>query len=61
MTVNQGGPDNATQLLSMEIYKTGFGQGQAGYSSAIGVVLFFLTLTFAALTMRVTRRDALEA
>jgi len=56
MTVNQGGPNNATMLLSMDIYKNAFG-GQAGYSSAIGVVLFFLTLTFAALTMRVTRRD----
>jgi N-acetylglucosamine transport system permease protein len=61
MTVNQGGPNNATQLLSMQIFRTGFIDSHAGYSSAIGVVLFFLTLTFAALTMRVTRRDALEA
>jgi N-acetylglucosamine transport system permease protein len=57
MTVNQGGPNNATMLLSMEIFKTGFAEAHAGYSSAIGVVLFFLTLTFAALTLRVTRRD----
>jgi N-acetylglucosamine transport system permease protein len=56
MTVNQGGPNNATMLLSMDIYKNAF-NGAAGYSSAIGVVLFFLTLTFAALTLRVTRRD----
>ena len=61
MTVNQGGPNNATQLLSMEIFRTGFMDSHAGYSSAIGVVLFFLTLTFAALTLRVTRRDAVEA
>jgi N-acetylglucosamine transport system permease protein len=56
MTVNQGGPNNATMLLSMDIYKNAF-NGRAGYSSAIGVVLFFLTLTYAALTMRVTRRN----
>jgi N-acetylglucosamine transport system permease protein len=56
MTVNQGGPNNTTMLLSMDIYKNALG-GHAGYSSAIGVVLFFLTLTFAALTMRVTRRN----
>jgi N-acetylglucosamine transport system permease protein len=56
MTVNQGGPNNATMLLSMDIYKNALG-GYAGYSSAIGVVLFFLALTYAALTMRVTRRD----
>ena len=30
------------------------------YASAMGVVLFFLTITFAALTLRVTRRDAVE-
>ena len=28
-----------------------------GYASAMGVALFFLTLTFAALTLRVTRRE----
>jgi len=56
MTVNQGGPNNATMLLSMDIWKNAFSQ-HAGYSSAMGVVLFFMTLTFAALTMRVTRRN----
>jgi N-acetylglucosamine transport system permease protein len=61
MTVNQGGPDNATQVLSNQIYFNGFKQSLAGYSSAMGVVLFFLTLTFAALTLRVTRREAVEA
>lgn len=61
MTVNRGGPNNATQLLSMVIYKNAFENSQAGYASAVGVVLFFLTLTFAALTLRVTRREAVEA
>jgi N-acetylglucosamine transport system permease protein len=61
MTVNRGGPNNATQLLSMVIFKNAFENSQAGYASAVGVVLFFLTLTFAALTLRVTRRDAVEA
>ena len=61
MSVNQGGPDNATQVLSMVIYKQAFAESQAGYASAIGVVLFFLTLTFAALTLRVTRRESVES
>jgi N-acetylglucosamine transport system permease protein len=61
MSVNKGGPNNATQVLSMQIYLNAFQNSQAGYASALGVVLFFLTLTFAALTLRVTRRDAVEA
>jgi N-acetylglucosamine transport system permease protein len=61
MSVNNGGPDNATQVLSLQIYLNAFQNSQAGYASALGVVLFFLTLTFAALTLRVTRRDAAQA
>jgi N-acetylglucosamine transport system permease protein len=60
MSVDRGGPDGATSVLSMMIYQNAFAYSQAGYASAIGVVLFFLTLTFAALTLRVTRRDAVE-
>jgi N-acetylglucosamine transport system permease protein len=60
MTVDRGGPDGATSVLSLMIYRNAFEYSQAGYASAVGVVLFFLTLTFAALTLRVTRRDAVE-
>jgi N-acetylglucosamine transport system permease protein len=42
------------------IYRNAFEYSQAGYASALGVVLFFLTLTFAALTLRVTRRETVE-
>ena len=58
MSVDRGGPDGATSVLSMMIYRNAFEYSQAGYASALGVALFFLTLTFAALTLRVTRRDA---
>ncbi|BAL86917.1 putative ABC transporter permease protein [Actinoplanes missouriensis 431] len=58
MSVDRGGPDGATSVLSMMIYRNAFEYSQAGYASAIGVALFFLTLTFAALTLRVTRREA---
>jgi N-acetylglucosamine transport system permease protein len=60
MSVDRGGPDGATSVLSMMIYRNTFEYSQVGYASALGVVLFFLTLTFAALTLRVTRRDAVE-
>jgi len=54
-----GGPDGATTMLGVELYYN-FTKSKLGYASAIGVVLFFLTLTFAALTLRVTRRDTVE-
>jgi N-acetylglucosamine transport system permease protein len=60
MSVERGGPDGATSVLSMMIYRNAFEFSQAGYASALGVSLFILTLAFAALTLRVTRRDAVE-
>ena len=60
MTVDRGGPDGATSVLSMMIYRNTFEYSQVGYAAALGVVLFFLTLTFAALTLRVTRRETIE-
>jgi N-acetylglucosamine transport system permease protein len=61
MTVDRGGPNGATSVLSLMIYRNAFDFSQAGYACALGVVLFFLTLTFAALTLRVTRRESVEA
>jgi N-acetylglucosamine transport system permease protein len=60
ISVDRGGPDGATSVLALMIYRNAFEYSQAGYASALGVVLFFLTLTFAALTLRVTRREAVE-
>ncbi|GGT15152.1 carbohydrate ABC transporter permease [Nonomuraea spiralis] len=57
LSVEQGGPDGATTVLATEIYKNAFSYSRFGYASAMGVALFFLTITFAALTMRVTRRQ----
>jgi N-acetylglucosamine transport system permease protein len=62
LSVDSGGPDNATTVLATEIYRHAWGQGQPklGYATAMGVALFFVTLTFSALTLRVTRREAIE-
>jgi len=59
LTVEQGGPDGATTVLANEVYRN-FIQSKAGYASAMGVALFFLTLTFAALTVRLSRRERIE-
>lgn len=60
LTVDMGGPDGATTVLGMEIYRNAFDYSRFGYASAMGVALFFLTITFAALTLRVSRRETVE-
>jgi N-acetylglucosamine transport system permease protein len=60
LSIDQGGPDGATTVLSEQIYLNAFKFSKAGYASALGVALFMMTLTFAALIMRTSRRDQLE-
>lgn len=42
-----GGPVNSSYTLVYMLYDQGFGYGNFGYASAIGVVLFFITITIA--------------
>ncbi|MGW4420910.1 carbohydrate ABC transporter permease [Streptosporangium sp. NPDC004631] len=60
LSVDRGGPDSSTTVLPLEIWRTAFTFSRFGYASAMGVALFFMTITFAALTLRVTRRDRVE-
>ncbi|MEU4608520.1 sugar ABC transporter permease [Kribbella sp. NPDC023972] len=60
MTAGPGGPDNSTQVMGLQIADNGFQYGRAGYASAMGVVLFFLTLIIAAVMLRATRRERIE-
>ena len=53
-------PTARRRCCGLEIYRNAFDYSQFGYASALGVVLFFLTITFAALTLRVTRRETIE-
>lgn len=47
-----GGPGNATRVLSMLIYDTGFSYLKMGQAAAISVVLFGIMMVFTALQMR---------
>ena len=60
MTAGPGGPDNSTQVISLQIAQNGFQFGRAGYASAMGVVLFFFTLLIATIMLRATRRERIE-
>ncbi len=55
-----GGPNNATSTLLMMVYKSAFINGNFGYASAVGVMLFLITAVIAALQFHMMRADALE-
>jgi N-acetylglucosamine transport system permease protein len=60
MTVGPGGPDGATEVIGLSLYRTAFSYGKFGYASAMGVALFFATLTLALFALRGGRRERLE-
>jgi N-acetylglucosamine transport system permease protein len=60
MTVGPGGPDGATEVIGLSLYRTAFTYGKFGYASAMGVALFFATLTLAVLALRSGRRSRVE-
>lgn len=57
-TLTQGGPGDATELLGMYIYRTGFGQtGWIGRASAASVMLMLLTLAISLVLISAVRRS----
>ncbi|GGM73711.1 carbohydrate ABC transporter permease [Dactylosporangium sucinum] len=60
MTVGPGGPDGATEVIGLTLWRSAFTFGWFGYASAMGVALFFATLTMAVLVMRAGRKERIE-
>ncbi|WP_433253792.1 carbohydrate ABC transporter permease [Streptosporangium sp. CA-135522] len=60
MTAEHGGPDHSTTVMAAEIYRNAFEYFKFGYASAMGVVLFFFIVGFAALALRLSRRERIE-
>ncbi|MFE2376121.1 carbohydrate ABC transporter permease [Streptomyces sp. NPDC059398] len=60
MSVGPGGPAQSTTVLPLFVYQTAFRDGAAGYATTIGVALLVLTMVFAAIVMRLGRRERLE-
>jgi N-acetylglucosamine transport system permease protein len=58
--ITNGGPGFASDVVGLRLYNTAFADSQFGYASAIGVAMFFLTLSVAVLFLRVTRRERVE-
>lgn len=60
MTINAGGPGNSTLITPVYLYKKAFDVGQAGYATAVGVVLLIVTMIFSGLMMLLSRRERIE-
>jgi N-acetylglucosamine transport system permease protein len=56
-----GGPDGATQVASNYLYFTAFGgSSRYGLASAMGVVLFFITMVISVVSLVASRRETVE-
>ncbi|MBC7624819.1 MAG: sugar ABC transporter permease [Aeromicrobium sp.] len=53
--MTQGGPMDSTKTLVYYLYESAFSEFEMGYASAIGVVLFVLTLVFSLINLRFLR------
>ena len=60
MTVGPGGPDGATEVVGLSLYRTAFTYGKFGYATAMGVAMFFAALTLAVFALRWGRRNQVE-
>ncbi|WP_433059588.1 carbohydrate ABC transporter permease [Dactylosporangium sp. CS-033363] len=58
--ITNGGPEFSTDVVGLRLYNTAFGESKFGYASAIGVAMFFVTLSVAIASLRLTRRDRIE-
>lgn len=57
-SLTQGGPGNATEFLSMHIYRLGFAQtGWVGRASATSVILLMITTIITLIIIRFIRKD----
>jgi raffinose/stachyose/melibiose transport system permease protein len=54
--MTRGGPANATKTLGIILYNRGFRDAQYGLASAVGVVIFVLSLVFTILQFSLQRR-----
>ncbi|WP_193596733.1 carbohydrate ABC transporter permease [Microbacterium sp. YJN-G] len=53
--MTRGGPSNATDVVSTYLFKTGFGNFEAGYASAIGIAQLVLTVIVGVFVLTATR------
>lgn len=57
LVLTGGGPGNATELLTLRLYREAFYGGDLGYASAISCVIFLVNLVVSLLYFRVLRAE----
>lgn len=61
MSVQNGGPDHATEVVPLLLWKTAFrDSSQYGLAAAMGITMLIVTMVFAVLTLRFSRRERVE-
>lgn len=53
--MTNGGPQNVTNVLALNIYKTAFGYSRMGYASAMATILLLIILIISLIQLRVGR------
>jgi ABC-type sugar transport system permease subunit len=56
--MTQGGPDNATKVLTLNIYQNAFQFFKMGYASAMSVLMFFAIILVTIFQLRLFRTEA---
>lgn len=56
--MTQGGPDNATKVLTLNIYQNAFQFFKMGYASAMSVLMFFAIILITVFQLRLFRTEA---
>ncbi|NNG20446.1 sugar ABC transporter permease [Naumannella sp. ID2617S] len=60
MTIGPGGPNGATEVMALSVYRSFKEEAWVGYASAQAVLVFILTSVLLALAMRITRREQVQ-
>lgn len=50
-----GGPGNSSQVLSTYLYRSAFINDEMGYASAIGVIIFIITITLSLIQIKMSK------
>jgi len=56
LIMTKGGPDNATLVYSMYVFKNAFEYGRMGYASALAAIQFLVAIGITAVALLATRR-----
>lgn len=58
--MTQGGPDNASNVLSVYMYKQAFTNGNFGYAMTVGLLTLIISLILAFVSNRLTKKEVIQ-